>query len=69
MPLSPAHTRLFVVAFMALLLGLSVLAAVHDHARLEEPGTPAPRCEQETERNAEAPRLTRTPAPAPADAP
>lgn len=28
MPLSPARTRLFVIGFMAMLLGLSVFAAV-----------------------------------------
>ena len=55
--LSPARTRLFVVAFMAMLIGLSVFAAVMITRGWNDTGLQQRVQQQESERNANEPRL------------
>ena len=57
MPLSPVRNRLFVVAFVSMLLGLSVLAAVMITRGWKDTDLQRRVSQQEAERNAEAPRL------------
>ena len=55
--LSPARTRLFVVAFVALMLALSVFAAVSITRGWRNDDVQRQVRQQESERNAAAPRL------------
>ena len=55
--LSRSHTRLFVVAFMAMLIGLSIFAAVMITNGWNNKGLQQRVQQQESERNANEPRL------------
>ena len=56
-PLSRSQTRVFVVAFMAMLLGLSVFAAVMITRGWNDKGLQRRVQQQEAERHAAEPRL------------
>lgn len=55
--LSPARSRLFVVAFMAMLVGLSLFAAIMITRGWKNEGLQERVQQQESERNANEPRL------------